>query len=293
MEWKPPSSLDGFDREWPITRLKALAYVIGVILKGDGSVYTTSWLNPSSSHGRVFRKKIELKNTSLGFLTSFNQRCALVLARIPVRVHGPYADGHSILQYQSKDFVEWWQKQDLASLRPIIEEYPTDYLKGRYDSDCSVHGGEVTLCGVESQRELMEFERSLCLKLGLRTGPLRPYGHPGEINFVGNKRIVSREQKLRFSVNIHDFIRRVGRLTVEWRNQKLEDAEQVRNWTPWTAEIRAQVLSLRKEKNLGSKQIVSEIKSQSGVRVPYSTVYSWLRKGTVSWVEYSRFHKGN
>lgn len=55
----------------------------------------------------------------------------------------------------------------------------------------------------------------------MRVGSIRKHGSPGEVTFIESRRIVSMQQKLVFTVNIHDFLRVVGNLNVEWRNRKL------------------------------------------------------------------------
>ncbi len=197
---------------------------------------------------KVYRAyKVDLKNKSIRFINEFNLKCSRVLGRKGVRVAGPNHEGHYQVQYCSKTFVLWWFKQGFLDFRGIIEAFPVEYLRGRYDSDCNVNRYAVYLFGVESQRDLMEFERDLCKKLGMRVGRMRPYGKPGEIYYTGSKRIVSREQKLRFSVNIGDFLSCVKRLNVEWRDQKLRQALKVRKWAPWPQKIRKKALQLKVE----------------------------------------------
>ncbi len=284
--WSAPKAHDGSDFAWPLERLQAFSYSVGVLYKGDGSVYTTTSRNKRNNSPAVTQHRVELKNKSRAFLHKFDQQFALVLGRKPVKVHGPYFSGHAILQYRSKEFVSWWKKQTLEDFKPLIEAFPVEYLRGRFDSDGNVRSSEVTLCGAESQRSLMEFERTLCARLGMRTGRIRPYGHPGEVFFIGKKEVRSKQQKLRFYVNVHDFRNQVGNLSVEWRNKDLKLSRQIRGWTPWSKEIRDRAVQLMNDHTLGCKAVTIRLGMELGSRVPYSTVYSWLKRGRLSWGGY-------
>jgi hypothetical protein len=77
----------------------------------------------------------------------------------------------------------------------------------------------------------MELERTLCMKLGMRTGDIHPYGKTGGITYIGSKRIVSKEQRIRYGVNSRDFLRCVGLLNVEWRDYDLRYFHKGRAWT--------------------------------------------------------------
>lgn len=287
--WRSFNSIDGSDPNWPRGRLRALAYLTGALLKGDASSYTTTVRAMSSEHWkRYVGYRLELKNISIGFMQSFNRACTVVLNRKAVKVHGPYADGHYILQYYAKDFVTWWKTQTLSTLRKLIEAFPVDYLRGRFDSDCSVGTHEVELCGAEAHRNLMEFERSICIELGMRTGRLRQCGKIGEETLIGKKRVVTTQRKLRFSVNTLDFLRVVGKLNVEWRNRKLQERGIRRAWTPWEAEVRKQAIQLRTTSGWGYKQIADALSDAYKRRLPPTTVYGWVNRSGVSWGEYSR-----
>lgn len=105
-------------------------------------------------------------------------------------------------------------------LRPTLVEYFRRRIWGRFDGDCSVGKYEVESCGAEARRELMEFERSLCIKMSIRTGRLSHYGKVGEQTTVGKKKIITTLRKPRFS-DSSDFLKVVGNLNVEWRGEKL------------------------------------------------------------------------
>lgn len=277
------------DPVWPRKRLSALSYVVGVLLKGDGSVYATSHIRVRSkakTRSPIFR--IELKNKSTAFLNAFNLNLSIVLDRNQVRLGRQNKDGHAMVRYSSRRFYDWWKQQNLRTLRPLIEQFPVEYLRGRFDSDCNIASGNVALYGTEMHRELMEFERLLCKDLGMRVGALHKHGRPGEISFIGSHKIVSKQQKLVFVVNVHDFLRVIGNLNVEWRNRKLQSSFQRRGWTVWPSELRVRALEIQKESNMQPKAISSRLSGEFGRRVPVSTVYFWLRRGTITWQERHR-----
>jgi intein-encoded DNA endonuclease-like protein len=79
-----------------------------------------------------------------------------------------------MVRYTSKDFVSWWRSLDLAELFTIARAFPSEYLRGRFDSDSNVGKYKICLVGIEKHRLLMEFERSLCVMLGIRQGEFTP-----------------------------------------------------------------------------------------------------------------------
>ncbi|MDV3244235.1 MAG: hypothetical protein LYZ66_03525 [Nitrososphaerales archaeon] len=287
--WLPPNRIDGTDPAWPEPRLVALSYLVGVLLKGDGTVYITNELRPLARRSkRYLVYKVELKNKSLGFLKAFNLACSEVLARRPVQLEGPNADGHHTIRYCSKDFVLWWRKQSLETLGGFIETFPIQYLRGRFDSDGNVRKYGSSLIGIEPHRRLMEFERTLCKKLGIRTGQIRCRGSLGDVAFIGSKRVVSRQQAIRFSVNTADLREHLRFLNVEWRNLALRDASRIRKWTPWSANVRNEAIRLATEMRLDATTIRSRLQEDLGVDVPHGTLYSWLQGRTQSWEGYAR-----
>lgn len=130
--WSPPSAVDESDLLWPLKRLKALSYVVGVLLKGDGSVYATSYTDLRSIPKRrnsIFR--IELKNKSISFLNDFNLNLSIVLGRPRVRIGRPNKDGHAMVRYSSRNFYDWWKHQRIQTLRLLVERFPIEYLRGK------------------------------------------------------------------------------------------------------------------------------------------------------------------
>jgi intein-encoded DNA endonuclease-like protein len=257
-----------------------------VLLKGDGSVYVTSRIAVRA--GKTIRlsiPRIELKNKSQGFLTRFNEECAIVLGRRMVTVSSPNHEGHRMVRYVAKDFVSWWLTQTLEKLMSLIEAFPIEYLRGRFDSDSNVQKNRIDLIGVESQRRLMEYERILCRKLGMRVGRIRSHGKVGEETFVGAKRIVSKQPKIRFSVNTGDFAKTVGTLNVEWKNEALTHSTRTRRWTPWSGRFRERAKELEAS-GLNCRKITDQLSREFQIDVPYDTVYSWLRRGVKAWDEY-------
>ncbi|MDV3278481.1 MAG: hypothetical protein LYZ69_08470 [Nitrososphaerales archaeon] len=279
LKWRPPRAFDGSDHLWPVAHLQALSYVVGVLLKGDGSVYFTSQeVLRGGILVRVPVPRIELKNKSTGFLGKFDEECAKVLRRRRVRISRPNSEGHMMVRYRAKDFVLWWQRRNLSNLKGLIEAFPIAYLRGRFDSDGSVGKYRVDLVGIEPHRKLMNFERLLCRRLGMRVSRIRSYGKVGEVTFAGSKEIVSRQPKIRFSVNTRDFAKTVGNLNVEWKQAILDGAAYRRQWTPWPWQLRARAEGLWAG-GMSCKQVSDQLSREFLTRVPYDTVYAWMRKG--------------
>lgn len=192
-----------------------------------------------------------------------------------------------MVRYRAKDFVLWWQSRNLTNLKRLIEAFPIEYLRGRFDSDGSVDKYRVDLVGIEPHRRLMEYERRLCRSLGMRAGRIRTYGKVGEVTFIGSKRIVSKQTKIRFSVNTGDFARTIGKLNVEWKQKILSGAANGRQWTPWHRRLRMRAQELGAE-GMNCKEISDQLSMEFRTRVPYRTVYGWMRIGNRTWAEHIR-----
>jgi intein-encoded DNA endonuclease-like protein len=281
--WRPPAAIDGSDLGWPLERLRKLAYVVGVLLKGEGSVYCTRQTRLLKDRRITIRvPRIELKNKSEGFLGAFNNDLSQVLGRNKVKISGPNREGHRMVRYTSKDFVSWWRSLDLAELFRIARAFPSEYLRGRFDSDSNVGRYKICLVGIEKHRLLMEFERSLCVMLGIRAGRIHPYSSVGETTFVSinSKRITSKQPKIRFNVNTRDFARMVGWLNVEWKNRVLQSPPQ-RPWTPWESGVRKKALELNSA-GLSCQGVAEKLRLEFNLAIPYDTVYYWLRRSVLS-----------
>jgi hypothetical protein len=266
----------------------ALSYLVGVILKGDGTTYVTYELRPLAKFSRrYYVYKVELKNQSPRFLQAFNLACSVVLDRRPIRMTGPNGDGHWTIRYCAKDFVLWWRIQSLEMLSNLIEAFPMQYLRGRFDSDSNVQRYATSLIGIEPHRKLMEFERTLCRNLGIRTGQIHQTGNPGDVAFIGRKRIVSKQQRIRFSVNTTDLAKSLRFLNVEWKDAALQGAQKVRRWTAWSESIHERVVMLGTNSAMNPARIRRRIQQDFGIDVPYGTLYSWLRAKTRPWEAYS------
>lgn len=267
----------------------ALSYLLGVLLKGDGTVYITNESKPlAKGPKRYLVYKVELKNTSSGFLKAFNIACSQVLARRQIQIMGPNKDGHRTIRYCSKDFVLWWRKQSLKTLRRFIEAFPVQYLRGRFDSDGNVRKYGASLVGIEPHRRLMEFERTICMNLGMRAGQIRRCSTPGNVTFIGSKRVVTKQQSITFSVNTADLREHIQFLNVERRNIALQGAKRIRKWTPWPIGVRKEIVRLARETCLDATTIRSRLQGALGVDVLRSTLNSWLRGTTQSWQSYAR-----
>jgi len=280
IRWAPPKALDGTDSEWPLERLCALAYVIGVIFKGDGSVYKSlkSARNPRRKDTSY---EIALRASSRQFVDFFIEECGRVLGRKFVRAQGPYKDGCYVGKYRSVDFYKWWKDLTFEAIKAIAYAFPVQYLHGRFDSESGVGAYAVYMFGAISHVQVLELDRELCIKVGLRTGPILPYGHVGEIGRINGRTFVSKEQKLRFSVNAKDFLRILRRIKVAERNAKLLSMIKGRAWTPWRESVREEAIALGKT-GLNHNSISERLAETRGVLVPPMTIYSW-QHGTKSW----------
>lgn len=268
-----------------MTRLQFLAYVIGVILKGDGSVYAAKRYSKNREKTSM-RYEISLRAKSLEFVMLFSQRCAVVLKRPTTAIQGPYADGCYVSKYTSADFYFWWTRVSFDEIRQFVERFPVQYLGGRFDSEIGVGDYAVYMHGAISHSNVLELDHALCIKLGMRTGPMLPYGKEGKNGTISGREIVSKEQRLRFSVNATDFLRFMDPISVKERREKLQRMIKGRVWTPWSEGTRDRALDLLGRGN-SPKEVSDKLQSSIGVKVPPITIYYWSR-GTKSWTDYSK-----
>jgi hypothetical protein len=288
-KWTPPALLNGNEKDWELPRLCAFVYIIGVLLKGDGSVFGTRTRRTLASgeivtyHGH----SIQLQVSPLEFATHFNLKCSLALGHPTVSIRGPDQKGMFFVTYREKDFGGWWIAQSLQSLGRFIRAFPREYLRGRFDSEANVNGYAVTLFGAEDHRDVMQHDRDLCAELGIRTGPLRVYCKKGARSYIEGRLVVTTIDKLRFGVNAKDFLRVIGGLAVKERDARLKSGIKGRAWTPWSSEVRARSIVLFRN-GLNPKQISAKLKVDLGLDVPASTIYFWVRRGTKSWSDFDR-----
>jgi len=187
--------------------------------------------------------------------------------------------------YHDRCFGEWWTNQTLATLKPLIEASPFDYLRGRFDSDANVNGYSVTLCGAESHREIMEYDRSLCVKLGMRAGPVRVNDKKGSQCYIEGRLVTRTVDKLRFNVNAGDFLRTVGGLDVRDRDWKLRSTIKGRAWTPWPQALKLRSVELFNN-GIPPAEISKLLRKECQVNVPPITIYFWIKRGTRTWSEF-------
>ena len=127
--WEPPPKTAIPTLGWSEYRLRALSYIEGVLLYGDG--YTKYTLGR-----REGKKRVEFHGTyilalaakSKHFVEYFNKECAIVLGRSRTKILGPNRDGHFLSMYSSIGFLRWWYHQDLSTLEPLIKKFPVEYL---------------------------------------------------------------------------------------------------------------------------------------------------------------------
>lgn len=258
-------------------------------MKGDGSVFRFTTRKQLKS-GRIVEYRsyaLQLQVSSLSFAKFFNLKCSQVLQRPLVSVRGRDKKGMFFVTHRNQDFGRWWVGQTLDSLRPFIEAFPREYLRGRFDSEANVNGYAVTMYGAEGHREVMEFDRDLCAKLGMRVGNLHVYCKKGTRTYIEGRLVITTMDKLRFGVNAKDFLRIIGGLAVSERDERLRAMIKGRAWTPWSREVRARSVDLFRQ-GLNPKQISVKLRSDLAVDVPPITIYFWVRRGTRSWSDFSQ-----
>jgi hypothetical protein len=218
------------------------------------------------------------------FAEYFAEQCSNMLDRKPTKVQGPYSDGCYVSRFSSVDFYDWWTNSTFEEIAAIARAFPQDYLRGRYDSESGVGDYAVYMFGAVTHREVLELDRELCLGLGMRTGPILPYGDSSGSTFIHGREVFPRVQKLRFTVNARDLIAKIGRIIVKERDDKLRRTIKSRRWTPWEPEIRTEALKLLAG-GLNPKAVSEMMNQMHGERVPPMTIYFWA-KGTQAWGKY-------
>ena len=285
--WRPPSALDGVDLDWPSSRLSSFVYLIGVLLKGDGSVFISRSRNKlQSGIIKVYsRYAIQLEVSSREFAAHFNLKCSETFQRRPLRIRGPDKKGMFFVTYHDRGFGTWWKAQTLNTLKPYINSFPHDYLRGRFDSEASVSSYAVYMCGAEYHRDVMQFDRDLCAGLGMRAGRVLVYGKKGDRTYIEGRLIIRTMDRLRFSVNSRDFLNVIGGLVVKERDEDLKSGIKGRRWTPWSDAVRERAIALFGEGS-SAKNVSMILAKEFQVDVPSITVYFWVHKGTRSWSEF-------
>jgi hypothetical protein len=289
--WLAPNLLDGNEEAWGRPRLSAFVYVIGVLLKGDGSVFVSKSRRTlaSAEIATYLSHAIQLQVSSLEFAAHFNLRCSLALGHPTVSIRGPDRKGLFFVTYHDRCFGQWWTQQTLGTLERYIQAFPLDYLRGRFDSDANVHAYSVTLCGAESHRDIMEHDRRLCVKLGMRAGPVGVYDKNGSQSYIEGRLVKRTMDKLRFNVNAGDFLRTVGGLAVRHRDRSLRSMIKGRAWTPWPLEMRLRAVELSR-RGIAPREISRLLKKECQADIPPITIYFWIRRGTRTWLEFKNGH---
>jgi len=157
----------------PLTRMNVidkrpspeLSYVLGVI-DGDGWFYKIK--------EKYLRYNIGLGATDKEFIDEFNRCLSIVLKRSisPIRV-GQITKGgkkYYCVQMTSRDLYNFLN-QDIEELGSYIEAFPTNYLRGLYDSDGDVgtnkHNKCVRLGSIN--RDKLQYARFLLSQLGIHS----------------------------------------------------------------------------------------------------------------------------
>jgi len=271
-------------KKWSAKRQRALSYVVGVLLRGDGTVCMyTSHEKLKTRHGiKPYLRRyyiIQLKVKSKLFAEKFNKEMAIVLNRKPVKIY-EYR-GMYIVRYKNKAFVKWWLDNNIPEntniIKPLIIKYPRDYLLGQFDSDGSVDiiRYRVKICGPKSSLKILQLDRDLCIKLGMRTSKIEQYYDIGYKKEIDGRTIIAKEPGYRFEVSAIDFINKIGFLNVESRKEKLNYLKEAiidrKYKNKPINEVKKQLINMV----LSGKRL-SEAVMQ--LKVPYKLAEKWIRK---------------
>jgi hypothetical protein len=186
--------------------------------------------------------------------------------------------------------LRWWYHQDIRTLRPLITKYPREYLQGRFDSDGYVQRFATGICGARGHREVLELDRELCLKLGMRAGAITKVGpRPGQPYSILGREVSISQQGLRFYVNARDFGKLFGRFHDEYKQEEFLRTlgkYKGRGWTPWNEALRSEAIKMHLVGGLNSAQIARRLSSEHSINLSNVTVYFWLHRGTSSFESY-------
>jgi hypothetical protein len=145
---------------------KELSYILGVFY-GDGSIYRA---NGTGMYRNSYAYRIQLGAIDKDFLREFNRCLSWVLHRKnEYPTHGPYKDGTCRLMATNRKLFEFLSKP-LEEHKPIIEEFPSQFLRGFFDSEGSVYeylgnnGWYQTIRVCNTNMPLLQFVRYLLVK---------------------------------------------------------------------------------------------------------------------------------
>lgn len=195
---------DGWERYIEIEPSPALSYVIGVFW-GDG------WINHDETRGYV----IGLTATDSDFVEEFNRQLCSVLDKEKLYALIDQKNGKqkkvSGSSKQLYDFLDG----SLESQKEYIEEYPTDFLRGFFDSEGGANqsGYDKRVYCYNTNKTLLEYVKKLLDDLGISSNICQIY-KSGSVGTIEGRDLVRTKDGyqllIRSSDNIRKFKQTVG-----------------------------------------------------------------------------------
>jgi intein-encoded DNA endonuclease-like protein len=261
---------------WAPKSSRELAYVIGVLWNGDGTVSISRSREKYNGHIRIrYYYYIQLKVKSRRFAEKFNVAMAIVLNRRTVKMQS--LRGYYIVRYKSKRFVKWWMKvihePNKKTLKEIVLKYPVEYLQGRFDSDGSpdISKYRIRLVGAEKNLDDLKFDRKLCKMLGLEPSDIKMYYAKGAISYIEGRTVIAKMNGYRFSVPARNFLKFIDNLNDESKDTKLQYIKRILNREPvkkYPLRLKHEIMNLLKQ---GVKKTDIALKYD----IPYKTLEKW------------------
>ena len=262
--------------KWYPKYSEELAYIIGVLWNGDGTVCISRSRERYRDGIRVrYYYVIQLKVKSRRFAEKFNISMSRVLDKSPVKIRE--YKGYYIVRFKSKKFVEWWMKilkePDKKTLKEIALKYPVDYLQGRLDSDGfpNITKYSIGVVGAENNLETLEFDHKLCKSLGLKPTSIKPYYRAGEIRYIGGRKVIAKEDGYRFFIPARNFLKVFNKFNDEHKDERLQYIKKMlsrKDRAKYPEKLKEEIKELLKS---GVKK--SEIAVKYGI--PYKTLEKW------------------
>lgn len=158
--------------------LNHLSYVIGVLL-GDGCVYESHKTQIHWKTGNIAPTyTIELKVKDKSFAQEFAKRLDLVLHRPENRRFHIFQSpsGYWRTVVRNRSFGLWWKSLTNSELEDYILAFPSDFLRGVYDSEGNLTKNEVRI--FSTNPDIIHFITKASKQIGFhcRSALFRPKG---------------------------------------------------------------------------------------------------------------------